>query len=44
MESIRGSYQMMCRATNGGWEAMAALQGMSKTALQNRVYPTCRWC
>lgn len=38
MERIRGSYQMMCRATNGGWAAMAASQGMSKTALQNRVY------
>lgn len=38
VESIKGSYQMMCRAINGGWEAMAALQGMSKTALANRVY------
>lgn len=38
MDSIKGSYQMMCRATNGGWAAMAASLGMSLTALQNRVY------
>lgn len=38
MESIKGSYQMMCCATNGGWSAMAESQGMSLTALQNRVY------
>ncbi|WP_152966538.1 YmfL family putative regulatory protein [Gulbenkiania mobilis] len=38
MDSIRGSYQMMCCATNGGWSAMAASQGISLTALQNRVY------
>jgi hypothetical protein len=38
VESIKGSYQMMCCATNGGWSAMAESQGMSLTALQNRVY------
>ncbi|MXR37998.1 YmfL family putative regulatory protein [Craterilacuibacter sinensis] len=38
MDKIRGSLQMMCRATNGGWAGMAATQGMSLTALENRVY------
>ena len=38
MDRIRGSLQMMCRAMNGGWSAMAESQGMSLTALENRVY------
>lgn len=35
---IRGSYQMMCRATNGGFAAMAAAQNMSSSSLENRIY------
>ncbi|WP_052262865.1 YmfL family putative regulatory protein [Chromobacterium violaceum] len=38
MESLKGSYQMMCRAMNGGWAAMAQALGASVTSLQNSAY------
>lgn len=38
MDNIKGSFQMMCRAINGGWEAMSAKLSMSRTSLENRVY------
>lgn len=38
MDKIRASYQDMCRKVNGGWAAMAAMLGMTKSSLENRVY------
>ncbi|POA97173.1 hypothetical protein C2134_18425 [Chromobacterium sinusclupearum] len=38
MDTIRISYQSMCKAMPGGWPVMAAALGMSKDALENRVY------
>lgn len=38
MDRIRGSYQAMCRAMNGGWSTMAAYLGLTKDGLENRVY------
>ncbi|MBN3005602.1 hypothetical protein JW897_17860 [Chromobacterium alkanivorans] len=38
MDNIKGSYQMMCRAINGGWAAMAQALSTSVTSLQNSVY------
>lgn len=38
MDTIKGSYQMMCRAINGGWAAMAQTLSTSVTSLQNSVY------
>lgn len=38
MDKIKNSYQEMCRAMNGGWSTMAASLGLSKNALENRVY------
>lgn len=38
MDTIRISYQSMCKAMPGGWPVMAAALGMSKDGLENRVY------
>lgn len=38
MEDIKGSFQMMCRAMNGGWSGMAAALNTSVPSLQNSVY------
>lgn len=35
---IRKSYLRMIRAFPGGWDAMAAALGMSRDALENRIY------
>jgi hypothetical protein len=35
---IRKSYLAMIRAYPGGWDAMAAALGMSRDALENRIY------
>ncbi|MBB2918306.1 YmfL family putative regulatory protein [Cupriavidus alkaliphilus] len=35
---IRNAYLSMIRAMPGGWDSMAAALGMSKAALENRVY------
>lgn len=36
--NIRQSYLAMIRAFDGGWDTMAAALGMSKDALENRIY------
>lgn len=38
VENLKGSYQMMCRAINGGWEGMAKAMQTTVTSLQNSVY------
>jgi len=36
--SLRQAYQAMCKAYNGGADAMATALGLSRTALDNRIY------
>lgn len=38
MDALRNCYQLMCKGMPGGWAAMAAAMGLSKDALENRVY------
>ncbi|MDN0081634.1 YmfL family putative regulatory protein [Crenobacter sp. SG2305] len=38
MDRLRIAYQKMIRAMQGGWAAMAGAMGMTKDALENRVY------
>ncbi|MCG8998417.1 YmfL family putative regulatory protein [Laribacter hongkongensis] len=38
MDILRESYKRMCCSVNGGWAAMAAALGLTKNALENRVY------
>lgn len=38
MAKIRKSYVGMIKSFPGGWDAIAAAMGMSRNALQNRVY------
>ncbi len=35
---MRGTYLAMIKATPGGWDVMCAALGMSRQALENRVY------
>lgn len=38
MERIKGSWQMMCRAMNGGYAAMATALDTTVRSLENRIY------
>lgn len=38
MDRIKGSWQMMCRAMNGGYATMATVLGTTVRSLENRIY------